>query len=109
MQITVLPMATGETSLSDYIVDIQEFLQKKDVECEINDMGTIINGTPSVLFRLAEELHARPFQQGVKRVITQIAIDERRDKVQDLGEKKGAVLSILKKRKSSSVTKKENA
>ncbi|MCW5202671.1 MTH1187 family thiamine-binding protein [Desulfobulbus sp. US2] len=99
MQITVLPMETGKTSLSDYIADIQELLQGKDVDYEINDMGTIINGTPSALFRLAEELHACPFQHGVKRVITQIVIDERRDKKQGLGEKKGAVLSILTKRK----------
>ena len=99
MQITVLPMETGKTSLSDYVADIQELLQKKGVDYEINDMGTIINGTPSALFRLAEELHACPFQHGVKRVITQIVIDERRDKKQGLGEKKGAVLSILTKRK----------
>ena len=99
MQITVLPMDTGKTSLSDYIVDIHELLHNKDVDYEINDMGTIINGTPSALFKLAEELHACPFQHEVKRVITQIAIDERRDKEQGLGEKKGAVLSILTKRK----------
>ncbi len=99
MQITVLPMETGKTGLSEYIADIQELLRDKNVEYEINDMGTIINGTPSALFRLAEELHSCPFQHGVKRVITQIALDERRDKKQGLGEKKGTVLSILTKRK----------
>ena len=95
MQITVLPMETGGTSLSSYIADIQEILRDTKLDYEINDMGTVINGSPALLFQVAEALHSCPFQHGVQRVITQISIDERRDKIQHLGEKKGAVLSIL--------------
>ncbi|MCI5211805.1 MAG: thiamine-binding protein [Candidatus Electrothrix sp. ATG2] len=109
MQITVLPMGTEKTGVSDYIANIQEFLQAKDVDYELNDMATIINGAPTVLFRLAEELHSYPFQHGVQRVVTQISLDERRDKKQGLGEKKGAVLRLLTKRKGESLTNNENA
>ena len=98
MQITVLPMATENTGVSGYIADIQEFLQGKEVDYELNDMATIINGTPAELFNIAEELHNCPFQHGAERVITQIILDERRDKEVRLGEKKNAVLDILAKR-----------
>ncbi|MCW5212217.1 MTH1187 family thiamine-binding protein [Desulfobulbus sp. TB] len=99
MQITVLPMETGTSSLSQYIAALQEILQEQDADYEINDMGTVINGTPATLFRLAEKLHSCPFEYNeeyrVQRVITQITLDERRDKTQGLGEKKEAVLNML--------------
>ncbi|MCI5143488.1 MAG: thiamine-binding protein [Candidatus Electrothrix sp. ATG1] len=98
MQITVLPMGTKNTGVSDYIADIQEFLQDKEVAYELNDMATIINGPPAELFTIAEELHNLPFQQGAKRVISQIVLDERRDKEAGLGEKKKSVMDILAKR-----------
>lgn len=98
MQITVLPMETGDTSLSAYIADIQEILRDTKLDYEMNDMGTVINGSPALLFQVAEALHSCPFHQGVQRVITQISIDERRDKEQLLGEKKGTVASILAQR-----------
>ena len=37
MQITVLPLETGKTDLSDYIADIQDLLRDKDIDYEIND------------------------------------------------------------------------
>ncbi|MCI5114698.1 MAG: thiamine-binding protein [Candidatus Electrothrix sp. AU1_5] len=97
MQITVLPMETGTSSLSHYIAALQEILQEQDADYEINDMGTVINGSPATLFKLAEKLHSCPFEynEEVQRVITQITLDERRDKTQGLGEKKEAVLNIL--------------
>lgn len=101
MQITVFPMETGKNGLSEYIAALQEILRDRNVDYEINDMGTIINGPPALLFQLAEELHACPFQHGVQRVITQMTLDERRDKNQNLGEKKEAVLNILEKKKNS--------
>jgi uncharacterized protein (TIGR00106 family) len=101
MQITVLPMETGDTSLSAYIADIQEILRDTKLDYEMNDMGTVINGSPALLFQVAEALHSCPFQHSVQRVITQITLDERRDKTQHLGEKKGAVLSVLGEREKN--------
>ena len=59
-------------------------------------MGTLVHGTPAELLRIAAALHELPFGQGVKRVMTHIAIDDRRDKEVFLGDKKKSVKARLK-------------
>lgn len=95
MQITVIPMGTGETGVSAYIAEIERFLQVKGVEHSLHDMGTIVAGTTSELFALAHEIHRLPFTKGAKRVITHVTIDERTDADRTLGEKKQSVLRRL--------------
>jgi len=59
-------------------------------------MGTVVHGQPDMLLRVAQALHELPFQQGVKRVMTHISIDDRRDKEVLLGDKKKSVGARLK-------------
>ena len=61
-------------------------------------MGTLVHGQPETLLRVAQALHELPFQQGVKRVLTHISIDDRRDKEVSLGDKKKSVRVRLKSR-----------
>ncbi len=99
MQITIIPMGTPTPSVGEYVADIQELLAEKGVDFVLNDMGTEIHGHPGDLFRLASEIHEHPFTRGARRVVTQIVIDDRRDRERGIGEKKKAVLDILEKRK----------
>ncbi len=100
MQITVIPMGTETVSVSSYIADIQQFLIEKKIDFELNDMGTVIHGEAVALFNLAAEIHDHPFKNGAKRVVTQIGIDERRDKKPGIGDKKQTVLDILSRREN---------
>ena len=99
MQITIIPLGTATPSVGNFVADIQELLAEKGVEYELNDMGTVIYGSPEELFSLAAEIHEFPFSKGAQRVVTQVVLDDRRDKERNIGDKKRAVLELLKKRK----------
>ena len=95
MQITIVPVGTGNTSVGNFVADIERYLRNKGVEHTLHDMGTIVTGTPGELFKLAEEMHNLPFTKGAQRVVTSISMDDRRDIDRRLGEKQRAVTDRL--------------
>ncbi len=95
MQITIIPLGTATTGVGDYVADVERFLRDREVAHTLNDMGTVIHGAPAELLRLANEIHNLPFQRGAQRVVTNITLDDRRDKDRGLGEKQEAVLQRL--------------
>jgi len=97
MQITIIPMGTDTPSVGDYVAGVQNLLQGREFEYQLCDMGTLIYGNPVELLQLAAEIHEYPFTQGVKRVVTNIVLDDRRDKVVGIGQKREAVLQRLKR------------
>ena len=58
-------------------------------------MGKIIEGSSKELLILAAQLSELPFNQGVHRVLTQITLDDRRDKKVALGDKMASVAARL--------------
>lgn len=99
MQITIIPLGTESTSVGTYVADIQQLLNDRDVDFVLNDMGTVIHGNSGELLQLAAEIHEHPFSRGAQRVVTQIVLDDRRDKEQGIGTKRQSVLKILEERK----------
>ncbi len=95
MDISIIPLCTGSTSLSKYIADIEKYLIEKNIPHTLTDMGTIIEGDVDTLLKIARELHEIPFKAGAKRVYMAIKIDDRRDKETHLGEKVKRVKSKL--------------
>lgn len=80
LEISVVPMGTGSPSVSGYIAECIKVLRKEKVSYTLNSCCTAIEGDLPVLFRLARKIHEAPFRQGVRRVVTTIKIDDRRDK-----------------------------
>ena len=101
MEITVIPLGTGSTSVGDYIAVIKQYLHDKNVEHSMHDMGTVIAGTTEELLQLAREIHLIPFTKGAERVITNITLDERLDLDRKLGEKQQSIKLRLRERKVS--------
>jgi uncharacterized protein (TIGR00106 family) len=96
MEISVIPLGTGKTSVSPYIAEIFKHLRKqKKARYELNAMGTILTGKAEDLFELAARLHKIPFTKGAKRVYTVIKLDDRKDKNQLPIEKVDSVLRKL--------------
>ncbi len=95
MQITIIPLGTGSTSVGAYVADVQRLLEDRGVEFVLNDMGTVIYGTAADLLRLAAEIHEQPFAAGARRVVTQIVLDDRRDMDRHVGDKCRAVRQRL--------------
>ncbi len=95
MEISVIPLGTGSTSLGQYVAEIKKYLENRGIPHTLTDMGTIIEGEVEDLLRIACELHELPFKAGAKRVYTALKIDDRRDKEVHLGTKVESVKRYL--------------
>ncbi|UHA75082.1 MTH1187 family thiamine-binding protein [Paenibacillus sp. 481] len=81
-EITVIPIGTATTSLSEYVVGMQHALEQVEgIRYELTSMGTIVEGPLDRIFAAIQALHESPFQAGAQRVSTAVKIDDRRDKV----------------------------
>ena len=96
MHLTIIPLGTGSASVGEYVVDIQKALEKSGLPYTLADMGTTVEGSSKELLILAGQLSEIPFSKGVQRVVTQISLDDRRDKKIELGDKIASVAARLK-------------
>ncbi len=96
MEISVVPLGLGKPSVGDYIAEVVKYLESEKIPHELTDMGTLVHGQPATLLQVAAALHELPFKKGVQRVMTHIAIDDRRDKEVLLGDKLKSVKARLK-------------
>ena len=97
MQITIIPLGTATPSVGKYVADVVMMLNSRKIPYTLNDMGTIIEGEPADLLRLAAEIHELPFKTGAERVVTNIVMDERRDRKVRIGDKHRSVLDMVEK------------
>lgn len=95
MHLTIIPLGTGSPSVGEYVADVQEVLAKSGFPYKLTDMGTTIEGGSKELLGLAARLAEMPFSKGVQRVVTQISLDDRRDKQVGLGDKVASVTARL--------------
>ncbi len=96
MQINIIPLGSSSTSVGEFVAGVHKALEKENVKWELTDMGTVIAGTPAELLEIAGRIHEIPFQKGIRRVMTQIVIDDRRDKDVGLGDKVSSIKNRLK-------------
>ncbi len=95
-EVSVVPIGTGDASLSKYVADCHKVLQKQEkVEYELTPMGTVMQGELEDILNLIEKLHEVPFAEGAPRVSTQVKIDERRDKEGEMKQKLKSVRTKL--------------
>jgi uncharacterized protein (TIGR00106 family) len=86
-QLSIAPVGEG-TSLSRYVRIVIDVLKESNVRFKINDMATVIETEDlDTLFKTVEKAHAAVIDAGAKRVITELKIDDRRDKNITLGDK----------------------
>ena len=79
--IRVLPLGTETASASHYVAGCVNILeQAKDIKYQVTPMATMIEGPLDRVLELLREMHEVPFSAGVERVVTNISIDDRRDK-----------------------------
>ncbi len=95
LQLTTIPLGTQTPSVGDYVAEIQKELEKTNMPFRLNDMGTVIEGNISELLAIIDKIYEIPFKKGAMRVVTQIVIDDRRDKKVAIGDKITAVQHIL--------------
>ncbi len=96
MQLTIVPVGEG-VSVGNYVADIQKRLQEEGASYKLTDMATLIEGDAQYLLRLLAKIYETPFTKGAIRVVTNITIDDRRDKTVSIGDKIEAVTKRIKK------------
>lgn len=95
MEISVTPLGLGHPSVGDYIAELVKYLRRQNIPHQLTDMGTLVHGDAARLLEVAQALHELPFAKGVKRVVTHLTIDDRRDKEVRLGDKTTSVQARL--------------
>ena len=90
-EVSIVPIGTGNTSVSEYVANAVKVLKKTGLNYKLNPMGTIIEGEIKDVMDVITKMHETPFIKGSKRVYTFIKIDDRRDKSVQMEEKIQAV------------------
>ena len=98
VEISIVPLGTGNTSISSYVAACEKELKENsgDLKFELTAMGTIIEGDLDEILSLIRRLHEVPFSKGALRVSTSIKIDDRRDKKGTIEQKVKSVVDKLK-------------
>ncbi|NLI31883.1 MAG: MTH1187 family thiamine-binding protein [Deltaproteobacteria bacterium] len=81
VEISVVPLMVQSTSLSSFVANALKVLQRSGLHYELTGMGTIISGDLDEIWRVLREMHESCFVEGVTRVLTNIRVDDRRDRV----------------------------
>jgi len=94
MEISVVPLGTSSPSVSDFIAKALKIIKDSGLKYELTPMATIIEGEIPQLLKIVEQIHSSLFDDQVRRIVTTIKIDDRRDKKITF---KSKVQSVLKK------------
>jgi uncharacterized protein (TIGR00106 family) len=79
-QLSIAPLGSG-TSVSNYVKIVVEILKKEHVKYQTNAMATVIETKDiTSLFNVIQKAHLAVVAAGAERIITEIKIDDRRDK-----------------------------
>ncbi len=88
VSVSVVPVGTESTGLGDYIREVVKKAKASTVvKAEVNSMSTVLEGEMSDVMDIVKQMHETPFEKGVSRVVTDIRIDDRRDKRETIDRK----------------------
>ena len=86
-QLSIAPVGK-DISLSKYVKKVINVLKENNITFETNDMATVIETEDlETLFNVVEKAHNAVIKSGARRVITELKIDDRRDKNVTIGTK----------------------
>jgi uncharacterized protein (TIGR00106 family) len=90
-QLSVYPVGEG-TSLSRFVKKGVAVIEKSGYSYEIGGMATTVE-TPDLnaLFELIKQVHTAHVEEGARRIVIDLKVDDRRDKTATIKSKKEAV------------------
>lgn len=92
-EFSVVPVGTKTPSVSRYVrAALEELGKDKEIRVKPHAMGTVIEARNlEDLFNAVERAHEAVFKLGVERIVSEIKIDERRDKEASIEKKINAL------------------
>ncbi len=98
VEISIVPVGTKTASVSKHVAAALKVLRReKKVVYELTSMGTILEGELDDVLRAARKMHEAVLDGGVRRVVTTIKIDDRRDKPLSMSGKMESVVRKLQR------------
>jgi uncharacterized protein (TIGR00106 family) len=96
-EISIVPIGTSTPSVSKYVAKaIQVLDQERDIKYKLTGMGTILEGDWTAVLEVVRKMHESVFDQQIRRVVTTIRIDDRRDRKSSVERKVRSVTEKLK-------------
>ncbi len=95
VELSIVPIGVESTSLSSYVAAAVKVLKSASLDYQLTAMGTIISGDLDEILKTIRLMHESCFSSGAKRVLTQIKIDDRRDKAGNPAQKVKSVMDKL--------------
>jgi uncharacterized protein (TIGR00106 family) len=95
VELSVVPVGTGETSVSSYVRAAIKIIEETDLDYEINSMGTCVQGEWDEVFSTLKAVHDELAKMGCNRIVTTVKIDDRRDKFNTMDAKVAAVEEVI--------------
>ncbi len=95
VELSIVPIGVENTSLSSYVANALKVLKSTSLEYHLTAMGTIISGDLDEILKTIRLMHESCFEAGAMRVLTQIKVDDRRDKKGSPGQKIKSVMDKL--------------
>ena len=80
VMINVIPLGTGDSSVSQYVARAVKVLQQEKISYEATPMGTALEGELDDILPICRKMHEAVFGEDIGRVVTILSIDDRRDK-----------------------------
>jgi uncharacterized protein (TIGR00106 family) len=82
MEISIVPLGTKSTSVSAYVAKALKVLDRqKEITYELHPMGTVMQAASlQPLLEAAAQMHEAVLSDEIRRVVTTIKIDHRKDK-----------------------------
>ena len=91
-ELTIIPIGTSKTSLSEYIAAAVAALDSNGIKYELTGMGTLLESNDlGKIFSAITTAHEAVFKKGAERVATSIKIDDRRDEERTIKDKISSV------------------
>lgn len=80
VEVSIVPIGVPGTSLSSHVAKVIKVLKESSLQYELTAMGTIVSGDLDDIMPVLKKMHESCFSPEVTRVLTQIRIDDRRDR-----------------------------
>jgi uncharacterized protein (TIGR00106 family) len=79
-EISIIPVGTGSSSVSDYVAAAVSEFEASGVKCTLTATGTSVQAeSPSELYEALAQAQEAVFNAGVDRAYTILKMDDRRD------------------------------
>ena len=86
-ELSVVPIGTSSTSLSDFIATALREVKRAGVEYHLCPTSTVFEADLETALEITKAAHRAVIKAGAKRVVTTLRIDERLDELRTLEER----------------------